>query len=573
MGQGAPSNSASMHSFLTLAFSLFTDSISPHGDPIKYGSFEHSRNRPHHCGSSDGSSEASCEEYAGDVNPCSPLKILHEITVIPVADEHGHLAHYPGEEEDRHHRERCLDEEEKKGASQSVLGSGVEIFKCLYSMSLLIFSIVIVMAAIFSRQTVATDGMGVNPNVAFIVFWALIVWLAKMEGGQGCLVGLQPIPKVFYSDSHPRTLMCTSLAHKGDNMERFIVGRQFLVVLVVFVTNMMASSVKNVSVLGLSDALTDSFLTSGIAVTLIAIMIGQSAQINAANCMLDFINTYFMLFTTYLSLALDMSGLLHSVYLVQILFSKITNTPIESTEPPRSGIQNLFFWARIVFSCVALGFSFAVTLSALFNGQTTMYAGVPEVVSILVLFILLGFIGMMEGMQIALFAVVNLPAKEIEKHPMAFKSCELTFRGSNLQAFLIGRQMCVTLCMFIVARITSCDVDAGEETIFGVSDGIQNFFNTGLLGAVITCIVGSLAWRIVASSFPVAFLSNPLIYAILRLCLFVEASGICSAAWLLALLHKQVVGYQLDEVYIGTPEERAAEAKKKEEDDDMEKLI
>jgi hypothetical protein len=27
---------------------------------------------------------------------------------------------------------------------------------------------------------------------------------------------------------------------------------------------------------------------------------------------------------------------------------------------------------------------------------------------------------------------------------------------------------------------------------------------------------------------------------------------------LLALVHKQVAGYQLDEVYVGTPEERAA---------------
>jgi hypothetical protein len=36
---------------------------------------------------------------------------------------------------------------------------------------------------------------------------------------------------------------------------------------------------------------------------------------------------------------------------------------------------------------------------------------------------------------------------------------------------------------------------------------------------------------------------------------------------------KLVVGYQLDEVHIGTPGERAAEAKKEEEDDDVEKLI
>jgi hypothetical protein len=103
---------------------------------------------------------------------------------------------------------------------------------------------------------------------------------------------------------------------------------------------------------------------------------------------------------------------------------------------------------------------------------------------------------------------------------------------------------------------------------FGVSSGIQDFFNTGLLGAVITTIVASLAWRIIASSFPIAFLSNPLIYVIIRLCLILEASGICSAAWLLALIHKQVAGYyQLDEVYVGTPEERAIAEK---EGDDLE---
>jgi hypothetical protein len=101
------------------------------------------------------------------------------------------------------------------------------------------------------------------------------------------------------------------------------------------------------------------------------------------------------------------------------------------------------------------------------------------------------------------------------------------------------------------------DVDSGEGNIFGVSDGIQEFFNTGLLGAVITTIVASLAWRIIASSFPIAFLSNPLIYVIIRLCLVLEASGVCSAAWLLALVHKQIAGYQLDEVHIGTAEERA----------------
>jgi hypothetical protein len=37
-----------------------------------------------------------------------------------------------------------------------------------------------------------------------------------------------------------------------------------------------------------------------------------------------------------------------------------------------------------------------------------------------------------------------------------------------------------------------------------------------------------------------------------------EATGICSGAWFLGIIHKKISGFQLDEVYIGTPEERAA---------------
>jgi hypothetical protein len=167
------------------------------------------------------------------------------------------------------------------------------------------------------------------------------------------------------------------------------------------------------------------------------------------------------------------------------------------------------------------------------------------------------FVGMMEGMQIALFAVLKMPKEELRNHKVANANCELTFSGRNLQAFLIGRQICVTICMFVVARITTLDIAEGEDTIFGVSSGLQNFFNTGLLGALITTIVGSLAWRIIGSSFPLAFLSNPLIYVIIRLCLLLEASGVCSGAWVLALIQKAIIRLKLDEEYIGFSDKKS----------------
>ena len=190
-----------------------------------------------------------------------------------------------------------------------------------------------------------------------------------------------------------------------------------------------------------------------------------------------------------------------------------------------------------------------------------MYDGVPPYVSVIVFFVLMCVVGMMEGMQIALFAVINLPEDELKNYSMASKNCSLAFQGTNLQSFLIGRQIFVATCMFVVARIASPSYGSDDSNIFGVSDGFQTFLNTGLTGAIITTLIGSLAWRIIASSFPVAFLSNPLIYFIIRVCLLLDAIGLCSAAWLLALIHKQLVGFQIDEVYIGKPSDRAAAEK------------
>lgn len=130
----------------------------------------------------------------------------------------------------------------------------------------------------------------------------------------------------------------------------------------------------------------------------------------------------------------------------------------------------------------------------------------------------------------------------------------------TFSCFLFGSQ-CVTMCFFIVARVTTISVDDGEENIFGVSDGIQALFDTGLLGALITTIVASIAWQLVASAFPMAFMSTPITYILLRWCLFLEWTGLCQGAWVIARIHRKIVGFKRDEVYIGTADERAQRAK------------
>eukprot|EP00980_Cylindrotheca_fusiformis_P029618 scaffold23625_cov137-Cylindrotheca_fusiformis.AAC.3 len=430
-------------------------------------------------------------------------------------------------------------------------------------MILVIFSVVIVTALMFTENTKLSQDT--HPIAALVIMWLGILWMSMVEGGQCSMVGLPPINRELYRESHPITYQITSLGHRGNNLDRYLMGRQFMVIFINFTINLCGAPVEGADVLDLPEWVSNIFLGSGIAMVLTVVTIGQlTAQVNASHCMLDYINTHFMTFTLYVTLAIEKTGVMHSCYLIRDMFYHAAGKPVETNEPPRDAVQNLFHWGRVVFSLGVLFFSLAVTLEALFAGNTTMWEFIPNGVAVVLFLLLMSVVGMLEGMQIAFFAVAKLPKSEQGNHPMARRTCKLLFQGEgrNLPGFMVGRQMTVTLCFFIIARVTTLNIVVGEEgkeddNIFGVSDGIQEFFNMGFLGAIISTILGSISWQLVASAFPIAFLSNPMVYVLLRICLLLEATGICAGAWFLGILHKQVAHFQKDEAYVGTAEERA----------------
>jgi len=398
-----------------------------------------------------------------------------------------------------------------------------------------------------------------HPAFAYILFIVAISWLTMVEGGQASLVGLVPVNKELYKDSHAKAYKSTAWTNEGDNLDRYLLGRQFMVVLVVFCVNISAAPIGGAEIWGFPEWVKNIFFQYGLAMILITCMIGQlNSQVNASHCMLDYIDNYFAVFTLWVAMGIEFSGLLHASYVIQLLVGVLAGQPIQSKEPPKTGLTLAFFWFRCLLSLTILGFCIAVTMVALFAGKTTMWEGVPPGVAVVIFFILMCVVGMLEGMQIAFFAVAKITEAERGSSFFAMKTCELLYSGDghNLPGFMVGRQLCVVSCMLFVARVTSVDMK-GDANLFGVSDGLQGLFNTGLLGAVFLTIVGSISWQLVASAFPIAFLSNPITYILLRWCLFLEATGICQGAWVLAAIHKKIAGFQRDEVYIGTAEERA----------------
>jgi len=327
---------------------------------------------------------------------------------------------------------------------------------------------------------------------------------------------------------------------------------------------MSAAPIGEVSLFGLPDWVMTVFLQTGLAMILFTAQIGQlAAQCNASHMMLDYINNYFMLVTLYICMAVEFSGLVHASYVIQMLVAKLAGKPIESKEPARNAFQSIFFWSRCVMSLGVLGFALAVTLTALFEGKTTMWKSMPDSAAVILFFLLMSVVGLLEGMQIAFFAVSKMTKEERGQSRCAKMTCDVLFAdgGRNLPGFMIGRQICVVGCMFIVARVCTLNVETGTgQNVFGVPDGFQSFLNTGLLAALITTILGSIAWQLVAGAFPIAFLSNPLVYVFLRFCLFLESTGICAGAWVLARGAELVSGWKIDEHYVGTAEERKAQA-------------
>lgn len=449
--------------------------------------------------------------------------------------------------------------EESSNDTHERRGNFVRIVKYTFSFSFMAFCLVFISGGIFLRETPVAKGAG--PISAFILMWALIAWLGMLEGGQGSLVGLQPIDRELYEESHANAFQCTGLVYKDDNLNRFIVGRQFLVVLVVFCLNLVCTPIEDSP--GPADEVgqgapvdkgfVDSFLDSGLPVMLITVILGQlAAEVNATNCMLDFINTRLMVITTWICLAIEASGLLHATYLMNCLFSMFDDTtPSSEKYASLTTKDRVGFWGRVALSTFLLSGALAITWEALLTGKTTMSLSGTNT-RIAAFSVLSCFLGILEAIQIAVFAVSKLPESELASYPPAHKISKLLFKGSNFKAFLTGRQICVTMSMFLLARLTMTDVNAGVtgDTVMGISEGLQFFFNTGLPGALITTIVASLFWRILAASYPIPFLANPSVKLTIQICLALEASGIFSISWLLADAVKSVLHFRTDDFYL-----------------------
>lgn len=412
---------------------------------------------------------------------------------------------------------------------------------------------------------------GSHPALEIFLFLFLLTWIALLEGCQISIVGLQDVNMEPYKESHPRAYAVCQLAHKGPNVERFLVGRQFLLLFNGFLASRIGGAKQEEFYMGEWEwniAATQFFWSN--SVLLMILIVGPFqlvTQLIAADKMMEFLNLRFYGYYTVLlpCLFMESIGLTHSSYLLKDVLAWAAGIDTSTEDPGKRMTKDFLYYFRCLLSVSVVIFSGIFLVKGWAMSQTGATTGpgwerLPGGAAVVVSILFLSIMSMAEGLQVSALVLMKQPTSEFkEQSPLAYKTCQLLFKGRNMQAFLVGRQFLVAMMMVLLARVTGYAgsggvLITGDDTMVNVTDGSGNtseqapagedwgmgkgfnewLLQTGWLGAVFVTNVAQLASQVTASIFPVAFINNRILNVLLRVMLFVEFSGIVNSCWPLA---------------------------------------
>ena len=101
----------------------------------------------------------------------------------------------------------------------------LDYVRFVFSGLLVIFSTVVTFYAIIEQKTSFFPEV-VPGWAALIMFLIVVFWLGVVEGLQLALVELKRLSPDSYKMTHPKAHAFMQIVNKGDNLERFLMGRQ-----------------------------------------------------------------------------------------------------------------------------------------------------------------------------------------------------------------------------------------------------------------------------------------------------------------------------------------------------------
>ena len=201
----------------------------------------------------------------------------------------------------------------------------LDYIRFIFSFALLIFSGVVTCYAILEQKT--NMWKAVPGWASLIIFLLVLYMLGVMEGLQIALCELKRQQPESYKTSHPKAYRIGQLAMQGDNVERFLMGRQVFVVCLVFFAAKLTTIHGNSEsgfLFYVPDWVQAVFLETGLLSCMVVVIIAQlMPQIVASLYPTQFLELIVMRPAYWACICLETSGITHICWVLAWLMGKM----------------------------------------------------------------------------------------------------------------------------------------------------------------------------------------------------------------------------------------------------------
>eukprot|EP01038_Epipyxis_sp_PR26KG_P004094 gene4094-5842_t len=397
----------------------------------------------------------------------------------------------------------------------------------------------------------------IHPAANFVLMFLCLTLLAYVEALHFACVSVEKWDINLYKDRFPRAAKCHALIDTPIKVKKFLVGRQFFVIFVVFLLAQITSFPgipKNF--LGMPHILVIILVQTGLPGIALTLNVGQLiSQIYVEEFTLQFLNLYGCNFVIRLSLAAEFIGICHFSWLLYAIDSRIfcrkvrkaqktidESTSDEMIEAPMSPTEKirgpnfdngmketttLFDIARYCWSTVA---TIGAIIVVCYGISIRAYVlPVPPVAAFIIAGVTLTILFYLEGLMIALVGTQYWDREMFrEVYPRAYKIHALMSKPENMKRFIIGRQFFTVLTNFLLAQIftfANWDGAGYNPVIFFI------LVKSGLVGVMIILSFAQLQPELLAAEYPLRFMDMLGSYSISYFCLIFDYLAVGHFGW------------------------------------------
>lgn len=394
--------------------------------------------------------------------------------------------------------------------------------------------VVYIMWGIWTGEAV----LPVPPIANFLIFCFCITLVAYLEGLQVSILAVEKYSPDKLRESHPRAYMLIKSVRTGNNVERFLIGRQFFTI---FVMTLIAqvTSFPAISSLGIHPIIWFIFIQTGLPGAIVVTTIGSlQPQLLAARDPWKFLNLYGCNAVLQLCYALEASGI--CTHFAWLLISLLRKTLFITDSKPRShDLQQTWGYFisegfKYLLSTVVLLTYCSYLMWGMWTGEAIL--PVPAIAVFIIYLCCVVFLALLEGLQVAMLVAEEedlTPYKE--EKPRAYALMKLANTGKNVRRFLIGRQFFV---IFIVFLINQCTIFL-DISHMGINEVVWFVLvQLGLPTALNVLCFAQLPAQLLGNQDPMKFMNRIGPYFTLLVCLFTEMTGIAHFAWVACSISK-----------------------------------